>query len=116
MGATTWQIMALHVGIAVENVRKSDGAASLWRIASRPVHTNQDDAHAGVIPAERYHAVTQYARKPKPRARFNSTLRPRLSRLVRAMWSCSQPLATPSGAIRAFICHDNLPRAAALPV
>ena len=48
--------------------------------------------------------------------RFNNTLRQRLSRLVRELLSFSKILANHIGALRYFICHYNLTRAAALPV
>jgi insertion element IS1 protein InsB len=43
-------------------------------------------------------------------------LRQRLSRLVRETLSFSKKLAYHIGAIKYFICHYNLTRAAALPV
>jgi insertion element IS1 protein InsB len=44
---------------------------------------------------------------------FNNTLRQRDSRLVRDALSFSKKLAHPMGAIKLFICHYNLTRAAA---
>lgn len=46
--------------------------------------------------------------------RFNNTLRQRVSRLVRDTLAFSKKLANHIGAIRYFICHYNLTRAAAL--
>jgi hypothetical protein len=46
-------------------------------------------------------------------ARFNNTMRQRVSRLVRETLSFSKKLANHIGAIKYFICHDNLTRAAA---
>jgi hypothetical protein len=43
-------------------------------------------------------------------------LRQRLSRLVRETLSFSKKLTHHIGAIKYFICHDNLTRAAALPL
>ena len=74
------------------------------------------EAYKGVIPAERHQAITKHARKTNYIERFNNTLRQRLSRLVRATLSFSKKLANHIGAIRYFICHYNLTRAAALPV
>jgi hypothetical protein len=37
-----------------------------------------------------------------------------VSRLVCSVWSCSKKLANHMGAIKLFICHDNLTKAAAL--
>jgi hypothetical protein len=48
--------------------------------------------------------------------RFNNILCQRVSRLVRDTLSFSKKLAHHIGAIKYFICHYNLTRAAALPV
>jgi hypothetical protein len=53
------------------------------------------------------------ARRTNHIERFNNTLRQRVSRLVRDALSFSMKLATHIGAIRLFICHDNLTRVAA---
>jgi len=45
--------------------------------------------------------------------RFNNTLRQRVARLVRDALSFSKQLANHIGAIKLFICHYNLTRAAA---
>jgi insertion element IS1 protein InsB len=45
--------------------------------------------------------------------RFNNTLRQRASRLVRDALSFSKKLTHHIGAIKLFICHYNLTRAAA---
>ena len=75
-------------------------------------HTDQYEAY-GVIPTERHKAITKRARKTNHIERFNNTLRQRLSRLVRETLSFSKKLADHIGAIRYFICHYNLTRAAA---
>jgi insertion element IS1 protein InsB len=117
MDAKTRQIIAFHVGD-----RSRDGAKALW--ANIPVvyrdqatfHTDQYDAYQGVIPVERHKAITKKARKTNHIERFNNTLRQRLSRLVRETLSFSKKLTHHIGAIKYFICHYNLTRAAALPV
>jgi insertion element IS1 protein InsB len=117
MDANTRQVMAFHVGD-----RSRESAKELW--ANIPVayreqarfHTDQYEAYKGVIPPERHHAITKQARKTNHIERFNNTLRQRLSRLVRETLSFSKKLANHIGAIRYFICHYNLTRAAALPV
>jgi insertion element IS1 protein InsB len=117
MDAKTRQVIAFHVGD-----RSRDSAQALW--AKIPVayreqarfHTDQYEVYKGVIPAERHQAITKQARKTNHIERFNNTLRQRLSRLVRETLSFSKKLANHIGAIRYFICHDNLTRAAALPV
>jgi insertion element IS1 protein InsB len=70
-------------------------------------------AYTGVIPAERHRAITKKARKTNHIERFNNTLRQRVSRLVRETLSFSKTLANHIGAIKYFICHDNLTKVAA---
>src|SRR5919197_901266 len=79
-------------------------------------HTDQYDVYTGVIPAGRRKAITKQARKTNHIERFNNTLRQRLSRLVRATLSFSKKVENHIGAIKFFICHYNLEKAAALPV
>jgi insertion element IS1 protein InsB len=117
MDAKTRQVIAFHVGD-----RSRESAKELW--ANIPVayreqarfHTDQYEAYTGVIPAARHQAITKQARKTNHIERFNNTLRQRLSRLVRETLSFSKKLANHIGAIRYFICHYNLTRAAALPI
>jgi IS1 family transposase len=66
-----------------------------------------------VIPAAQHRAISTLARKTKHLERFNTTPRQRVSRLAHDAWSFSKTLAHPMGAIRLFICHDHLTRAAA---
>ena len=117
MDAQSRQIIAFHAGD-----RRRESAQALWakipgayREQAR-FHTDRYEAYKGVIPAERHQAITKQARKTNHLERFNNTLRQRLSRLVRETLSCSKKLANHIGAIRYFICHYNLMRAAALPV
>src|SRR5215475_8413305 len=117
MDATTRQIIAFHVGD-----RSRASAKALW--ASIPevyqghatFHTDQYEVYKGVIPAERHKAITKKARKTNHIERFNNTLRQRLSRLVRDTLSFSKKVENHIGAIKCFICHYNLEKAAALPV
>jgi IS1 family transposase len=117
MDAQTRQVIAFHVGDC-----RRESAQELW--AKIPVayreqarfHTDQYEAYKGVIPAERHQAITKQARKTNYIERFHNTLRQRLARLVRKTLSFSKKLANHMGAIRYFICHYNLTRAAALPV
>jgi insertion element IS1 protein InsB len=117
MDAKTRQIMAFYVGD-----RSRDSAKELW--AKIPAvyreqatcYTDQYDAYTGVIPAERHKAITKKARKTNHIERFNNTRRQRVSRLVREALSFSKKLANHIGAIKFFICHYNLAKAAALPV
>ena len=80
---------------------------------SRFHRESQYDVYNGVIPAERHKAITKKARKTNHIERFNNTLRQRVSRLVREALSFSKKLANHIGAIKLFICHYNLTRAAA---
>jgi insertion element IS1 protein InsB len=117
MDVRTRQVIAFHVGD-----RSRESAKQLWAKiplvyrAQATFHTDQDDAYTDVIPAERHKATTKHARKTNHIERFNNTLRQRLSRLVRETLSFSKKLPHHIGAIKYFICHDNLTRAAALPV
>jgi hypothetical protein len=76
--------------------------------------TDQSAADIGVIPLAQHHAITTGARNTNPIERCNTTLGQRVSRLVRSTLAFSQTVETHSGAIRSFICHDNLPGAAFL--
>lgn len=117
MDAKSCQIIAFHVGD-----RSRASAKALW--AKIPevyqqhatFHTDQYEVYNGVIPAERYKAITKKARKTNYIKRFNNTLRQRLSRLVRATLSFSKKVENHIGAIKFFICHYNLEKAAALPL
>jgi insertion element IS1 protein InsB len=117
MDAKSRQIIAFHVGD-----RSRESAKALW--AKVPdvyqhhatFHTDQYEVYNGVIPAERHKAITKKARKTNHIERFNNTLRQRLSRLVRESLSFSKKLANHIGAIKFFICHYNLEKAAALPL
>ena len=67
---------------------------------------------AGSFPKREHRVITKAARKTNHVERFNGTLRQRLSRLVRSTLSFSKKLTNHIGAIRYFICHYNLSRAA----
>jgi len=111
----TRQIIAFHVGD-----RSRTSARQLW--ANLPAvyreqatfYTDQYVVYQGVIPADRHRAITKKARLTNHIERFNNTLRQRVSRLVRATLAFSKKLENHIGAIRYFICHYNLMRAAAL--
>jgi insertion element IS1 protein InsB len=117
MDRTTRQIMAFYVGD-----RSRDSARQRW--ANIPAvyreqaafYTDQYEVYKGVIPAARHQAITTKAQKTNHIERFSNTLRQRVSRLVRETLACSKKLANHIGAIRSFIGHDNLTRAAALLV
>ena len=114
MDAKTRQVIAFHVG-----ARSRRSAKQLW--AKMPAayrqhatfYTDQYVVYAGVMPAAQHRAISKLARKTNHIERFNNTLRQRVSRLVREALSCSKQLAHHIGAIKLFICHDNLTRAAA---
>jgi len=117
MDKQTRQIMAFHVGD-----RSHDSAQQLW--ANLPAvyreqatfYTDQYAVYTGVIPAAQHKAITKQARKTNHIERFNNTLRQRVSRLVRDTLAFSKKVANHIGAIKYFICHYNLTRAAALLV
>jgi insertion element IS1 protein InsB len=114
LDAKSRQVIAFHVG---DRSRKS--AKRLW--AKIPAayrqhatfYTDQYVVYAGVIPAVQHRAINKLARKTNHIERFNNTLRQRVSRLARDALSFSKKLAHHIGAIKLFICHYNLTRAAA---
>jgi insertion element IS1 protein InsB len=114
MDAKTRQVIAFPVG-----ARRRRRATRLW--AKMPhayrqhatFYTEQYAVYEGLIPTAQHRAISKLARKTTHLERFNNTLRQRMSRLVREALSCSKKLATHIGAIKLFICHDNLTRAAA---
>jgi insertion element IS1 protein InsB len=115
MDAYTRQVIAFHVG---DRSRKS--AKHLWVKIPHAYrqhatfYTDQDVVYEGGIPAAQHQAISTLARKTNPMERFNHTLRQRVSRLVREALSFSKKLANHVGAIKMFICHDNLTKAPAL--
>src|ERR671919_690430 len=115
MDAKTRQVIAFHVGD-----RSRDSAKELW--ANIPAgyqqhatfYTDLYEVYTGVIPATQHKPITKKARKTNHIERFNNTLRQRVPRLVRETLSFSKKLTNHIGAIRYFICHYNLMRAALL--
>jgi insertion element IS1 protein InsB len=77
------------------------------------LYTDQYVVYAGVIPAVQHRAISKLARKTNHIERFNNTLRQRVSRLVREALLFSKKLTHHISAIKLFICHYNLTRAAA---
>jgi IS1 family transposase len=117
MDKQTRQVLAFDVGD-----RSHDSAKQLW--ANIPAiyreqatfYTDQYVVYTGIIPAAQHKAITKHARKTNHIERFNNTMRQRVSRLVRDTLAFSKKLANHIGAIKYFICHYNLSRAAALLV
>jgi insertion element IS1 protein InsB len=114
MDAKSRQVIAFHVG---DRSRRS--AKRLWAKIPQAYrqqatfYTDQYVVYEGVIPAAQHQAISKLARKTNHIERFNNTLRQRVSRLVREALSFSKKLANHIGAIKLFICHYNLTRAAA---
>jgi insertion element IS1 protein InsB len=114
MDATTRQVIAFHVG---DRSRRS--AKCLWAKIPHAYrqhatfYTDQYAVYEEVIPAAQHRAINKLVRKTNHIERFNNTLRQRVSRLVREALSFSKKLANHIGAIKLFICHYNLTRAAA---
>jgi insertion element IS1 protein InsB len=114
MDAKSRQVIAFHVG---DRSRKS--ATRLW--AKIPAayrqytmfYTDRYVVYEDMIPAAQHRAISKLARKTNHIERFNNTLRQRVSRLVREALSFSKKLANHIGAIKLFICHYNLTKAAA---
>ena len=78
-------------------------------------YTDHYAAYVGVIPFIQYRAISKLARKTNHIEQFNCTLRPQVSRLVRASLSFSQKRSNHIGASKYFICDCNLTKCAALP-
>ena len=114
MDATTRQVMALHV-----EDRSRTSAKQLWAQIPHAYrqhamfYTDHAGVYEGVIPAAQPRAISTLARTTHHIERFHNTLRQRVSRLVREALSFSKKLANHIGAIKLFICHYNLTRAAA---
>ena len=114
LDATTRQVIAFHVG---DRSRRS--GKRLWAKIPQgyrqhaTFYTDQYVVYAGVIPAAQHRAISKLARATNHIERFNNTLRQRVSRLVREALSFSKKLTNHIGAIKLFICHYNLTRAAA---
>jgi insertion element IS1 protein InsB len=117
MDTATRQVMAFPVR---DRSRKS--AAQLWAnipAASRAQTTYDTDqyaAHKGAIPAASHRAMPKNARKTNHIERFHHTRQPWVARLVREILASPKKLANHIGAIRSFICHDNLTRSPAFLV
>ena len=114
MDAKSRQVIVFHVG---DRSRRS--AKRLWAKIPEAYrqhatfYTDQYVVYEGVIPAAQHRAISKLARKTNHIERFNNTLRQRVSRLVREALSFSKKFANHIGAIKLFICHYNLTRAAA---
>ena len=115
MDVKTRQIIAFHVG---DRSRKS--AKQLWENIPEVYrqqaifYTDLYVVYKDVIPSGQHKAITKQARKTNHIERFNNTLRQRVSRLVRDTLAFSKKQANHIGAIKYFICHYNLTKAAAL--
>ena len=68
------------------------------------------EVYKGIISLEQHKAVTKNVRTTNHVERFNTTLRQRVSRLVRATLSFFKRLANHIGAIKFFMCHYKLMR------
>src|SRR5262249_45479995 len=76
-------------------------------------YTDQYAVYEGMMPVAQHRAISKLARKTNHIERFNNTLRQRVFRRVREALTFSKKLADHIGAIKLFICHYNLTRAAA---
>jgi insertion element IS1 protein InsB len=114
MDATSRQGIAFHVGD-----RSRHSAKRLWAKipeAHRQLATfctDQYVVYEGVMPAAQHRAISKLARKTNHIGRSKNTLRQRVSCLVREALSFSKKLANHIGAVKIFICHYSLTRAAA---
>jgi len=114
MDAKTRQVIAFYVGDRSRwSVKRLWGKIPQAYRQHATFYTDQYGGYEGVIPAAQHKAISKLARKTNHIERFNNTLRQRVSRLVRETLSFSKKLANHIGAIKYFICHYNLTRAAA---
>jgi IS1 family transposase len=117
MDRTTHQIIALHVGD-----RRLKSARQLW--ANLPAvyreqatfSTNQSAVYRGAFQRRGTQRSRRKPGKTTHIERCNNTLRQRVSRLVRQAPAFSKNRENHTGAVRDFICHDNLTRAQVLRV
>ena len=79
-------------------------------------HPAQDESYKGVVPADGTEPSQRKPGKPITSSALKHIARQRLSRVVRETLSFSKKLAHHIRAIKYFICHYNLTRAAALPL
>ena len=117
-GNKQWVWLAIEVdsremvGVYVGD-RTRESAQALWR--SLPAvyrqcavsYTDFWEAYERVIPANRHRPVGKETGKTSHIERFNGTLRPRISRLVRKTLSFSKKLENHIGAIWYFVHHYN---------
>ena len=114
MDAATRQVMAFHVGD-----RSRQSGEQLWAkipaVYQRQAtfHTDLYEVYKGMIPPAQHQAITKQAHQTNHLERFNNTLRQRVSRLVRDTSAFFKKLANHIGAIKYFIGHYNLVKAAA---
>ena len=114
MDAKSRQVIAFHVGDRSRRSAKRLSAKIPQTYRQQATfYTDQYVVYEGVIPAAQHKAISKLARQTNHLERFNNTLRQRVSRLVREALSFSKKLANHIGAIKLFICHYNLTRAAA---
>jgi insertion element IS1 protein InsB len=114
MDATNRPVMACHVGDRSRTRAKRLGAK--MPDASHQHATGDTDpyvVYARVIPTAQPRTTSTRARNTPHIERFNYTLRPRVSRVVREALSCFTKLANPIGAIKVRIGHDHLTTAPA---
>jgi insertion element IS1 protein InsB len=78
-------------------------------------YTDHYAVYPRVIPPAQHRPISKQIRKTNHLERFNSTLRQRVSRLVRGTLSFSKTLTKHIGAIQYFICDYNLTKRTALP-
>jgi insertion element IS1 protein InsB len=106
---TTKQVFAFYVG---DRSRRS--AQQLWKRIPQAYReqatfaTDDWEAYKGAIPAGQRKVCAKGSGRANIIERFNCTLRPRVSRLVRAALSFSKSLSNHIGAIKYFICHYSL--------
>ena len=108
MDRETREIIGIYIGD-----RSEEGAKQLWN-SLPPIYrqcavcyTYFWAAYASIFPSKRHQPVGKDSRKTNHIERFNNTLRPRVSHLVRKTLSFSKKIENHIGAIWYFIHHYN---------
>jgi insertion element IS1 protein InsB len=116
MNATTRQVIAFDVGD-----RSGRSSEALWKKIPAMdqeyavFYPDHSAVYTGLIPSAQHRAISTLACTTNHGERFNCRLRQRVSRLARATLAFSKKLSNHIGAIKYFICDDNLTKCAALP-
>jgi insertion element IS1 protein InsB len=113
MEKQTRHILAFYVGDRSQESAKQ-GWANIPAVDREQAtfSTDQYAAYTGVMPAAQHKAISRSGPNTNHIERFNNTLRQRVSRLVCSTLAFSKKVENHIGAIRCFLSHYTLTRAA----